>query len=243
MLKLEKLYDCAQKYLISKSPDWKDFAIDFEENFQSKMALYSPSINANEGRLYTTTSPQIMEQYFADKIYEFDAILADHPNPLEPTRRTEAMNDEEFYEYPAAKKFLLKNGVFYIMVVYAILADGSYLILFVWRNENEKDFSDIEKQRLALFMRYLSALIAPIKTTSLSKPDKEVNEFGKKYSLTQTEIEILSYLLNGESLREIANKGESSYSTVRWHVRNILNKCHVNSQKTLLSEFYTLIKR
>ena len=245
MIELEKLYDCAAEHLVGEMPDWEEFADSFEAIFDAKMALYSPPSGADgpvSNQLISTTSPELMAEYFEKKIYEFDAIIADHPNPLEPTRRTEAMSDEEFREYPAAKKFLLRQGVFFIMVVYAILPDGSYLMLFVWRNENKSDFSDIEKQRMALFMRYLATFVATTKPSGSLTPDSAVIDFGKKYSLTDAEVEILSSLLQGKSLRNIADESSRSYGTVRWHVHNILDKCQVKSQQHLLSEFYCLIK-
>lgn len=129
-----------------------------------------------------------------------------------------------------------------MMLSYVISPNGLPLVLFIWRSQEEGDYSEIEKQRLALFMRYLSSFIR-VKSEFLHKnSDDNIKEFGNKYSLTNTEIEILSNLLNGHSLREISKETSRSYRTVRWHVRNLLEKCQVKSQKNLLSEFYKLIK-
>jgi len=132
------------------------------------------------------------------------------------------------------------------MVVYAILPDGSSLVLYVWRGERDRDYSDIEKQRLALFMRYLARLVRTGNPAhahaSVHAPDKELLEFGTKYRLTEAEVSVLSGLLQGQSLKFIALDSDRSYGTVRWHVQNILEKCQVKSQKNLLGEFYRLIK-
>ncbi|VAW24699.1 hypothetical protein MNBD_ALPHA11-707, partial [hydrothermal vent metagenome] len=59
---------------------------------------------------------------------------------------------------------------------------------------------------------------------------------------TDTEIDILSALLQGQSLKIIAYETKRSYNTIRWHVQNILEKCQVKTQTNLLREFYRLIK-
>ena len=73
------------------------------------------------------------------------------------------------------------------------------------------------------------------------RENSQVDVFGTQHGLTKTEIEILSALLDGHSLRGIAENTKRTYGTTRWHVQNILSKCQVNNQKTLLREFYKLI--
>ena len=90
-------------------------------------------------------------------------------------------------------------------------------------------------------MRHLMSIIEANKSP-LKKPDGALERFGSRYHLTDTEIIILSALIQGHSLREIAVETGRGYGTVRWHVQNILDKCQVSSQKTLLSEFYSLIE-
>jgi len=155
-------------------------------------------------------------------------MFKDAGNPLEPFRRT--------------KVFLEPNNVFFLMIVHAILPDNSLLVLYVWRGEQENDYSDIEKQRLALFMRYLASLTRIGSPAAAHAPDRELVDFGTRYRLTEAEVGILSDLLQGQSLKFIARESGRSYGTVRWHVQNILEKCQVKTQKNLLSEFYSLIK-
>jgi len=248
MIELEKLYDCADRHLTKKVQDWDGFASDFETVFGSKMALYRPArrkdglyfLSMNE--LIATTNPQIMAEFFEKEIIKFGPMFEDDGNPLEPFRRTDILSDDQFKSFEVTKVFLQPNNVFFLMIVHAILPDGSLLVLYLWRGEQENDYSDIEKQRLALFMRYLASLVRVGKPALAHVPDKELVEFGTRYKLTGAEVGILSDLLQGQSLKFIAKESGRSYGTVRWHVQNILEKCQVKTQKNLLSEFYSLIK-
>ncbi len=248
MLNLEKLYDSAEKNLTKKKQNWLSFTDDFKKIFCSEMTLYCSTLD-NSGMsassyddVIATSNPKAIKQYFEDGFHEYSAILPDPKNPFEPAKRTDSLSDSEFIKIEVTQKFLLPNNFFYLMVIFSILPDGSSLVLFVTRGEGEVDFSDEEKQRLALFMRYLATLIKATGSINLQAPDVEIKNFGQKYNLTETEVEILSALLQGRSLKMIAEETNRSYGTVRWHVQNILEKCQVRTQKNLLSEFYSLIK-
>lgn len=71
-------------------------------------------------------------------------------------------------------------------------------------------------------------------TPSIAK--KVLNEFSKqvkqakKFDLTETEIEILKYLVDGSSFEILAKKLDRSIHTVRSHVRNIYSKLYVHSK-------------
>ena len=134
----------------------------------------------------------------------------------------------------------IRDRYFYQLIAPAILPDGSFLGLLVWRNENQADYTAADKQRIALFMRHLLAKVEFRKLVD-TRQNSQVDVFGTQHGLTKTEIEILSALLDGHSLRGIAENTKRTYGTTRWHVQNILSKCQVNNQKTLLREFYKLI--
>lgn len=69
------------------------------------------------------------------------------------------MKDEEFRKLAVAQDFAMPNGIFYLILVFAILPDKSSLIMIVTRDEAAKDFSDTDKQRIALFMRFLATFV------------------------------------------------------------------------------------
>lgn len=248
MFELGKLYDCANTRLSGRKQDWNGFAKDFGAIFHSKMVLYRLAHEANrldllsKDELVATTDQELMAQYFVEKIYEYDCFFPYPPSPFESLRRTDVMDDNEFRKNEIAVRFLLPNNMFFIMTVFVALPDGSFLVLFVWRNEQGEGFSSIEKQRLVLFMHYLAIFFEMPIPAFAHGLDAELKDFGKKYSLTGAEMHILSALLEGQSLKFIAEDSARSYGTVRWHMQNILGKCQVKSQKNLLREFYRLIK-
>ncbi len=248
MIELEKLYESAAQRLAAKQQDWDGFASDFASIFGAGMALYIPSyedvglnfLSADE--LIATTNPQMMQQYFEKHMHRFDYVFDAPTNPFEPVRSSDSWPDDEFAKIEVVEQFLLPNNVFYVMALYSILPNGSMLVLFVWRSQQQGDFSDIEKQRLALFMRYLAMFVKAPEPGLVQGPDEELRRFGEKYFLTGAEVSILSSLLQGQSPRAIARESNRSYDTVRWHVQNLLEKCQVKTQKNLLNEFYGLIR-
>lgn len=242
---LEKLYDCACRYL-EKDRDWLSFSVEFGLIFDCEFALYRTSdedavaVTAQDSVL-ATSNLDCMQDFFENRLYQMRPMQEGDLIPLEPHRRTDYFSDEQVRELGPFYTFMQKHGVFYLMIAPALMPDGSVLSLTVWRSEDEPNFDDVEKQRLALFMRYLLALVRDSELKMVNH-ESRLSDFGERYGLTSAEIEVLGALLAGHSLREIATKSGRSYGTVRWHVRNILSKCHVNSQKNLLHEFYALIE-
>lgn len=248
MIELEKLYEAAGNHLGKPLQDWEGFAADFEGIFNSTMVLFR-SGGETEGiymrspdELIAGTNPELFAEYFKVDVSKFSGILKDPTNPFEPARRTDNMGDDEFRSLDIVQGFGASNGIFYLMLVFAVLPDKSSLVMIVTRDETADDFSDMEKQRIALFMRYLATFIRRGEYGPVHAPDDELTAFGQRYALTKTETEILSELLQGQSLRAISENSGRTYRTVRWHVQNLLDKCQVKSQKNLLSEFYRLIK-
>ncbi len=248
MIELEKLYDCAGVHLAGETQNWVGFADNFAAIFNSEMTLFRPSYEGakldflSTEEIISTTNPQLMKQYFMDKVHQLDHVFAAPANPFEPARTSDSLSDDEFRKLDVVKDFLQPNNVFYVMAIFAVLPDGSMLVLYVWRSEQQSDFSEIEKQRIAIFMRYLATLVRTTAPNLASEPSQELHNFGKKYLLTDAEVGILSSLLEGKSLRSIASETNRTYGTIRWHVQNLLEKCQVNTQKNLLTEFYSLIK-
>jgi len=249
MIVLEKLYDSAGENLSGETQNWSMFANEFLRIFNAGLVLYRPSTLdgvlawRSMDQLVATTHPEHAEGYVKNRIFDSNQIPDDSLNPLEPNRRSDIIPDSQFRQTEIARNFFIPRGIFYMLAVSAILPDDTYLMMVVWRSEEHDNFSDIEKQRLALFMRYLATLIRTNKPEFKLRPDSAVEQFGEKFALTSSEVEVLTALLQGKTLKFIAEKTGRSYGTVRWHVQNILEKCQVKSQKNLLSEFYALIKK
>ena len=247
MIELERLYDCVEKSLLTSPPDWPRFAAGFAAIFKANMVLYRARFGS-DGNLMggldviATSHPDLMREYLDQKIYELHPIPETSLAPLEPLRRTDTMDDETFRNLGTLSDFLISNGMFYLMIVPAIMPDGSFVSLYVWRSAGEDDYTNLEKQRLTLLMRHLLAIVGSKQLTP-DEPDGDIVTFGSAYNLTPAEVDVLAALLQGRSLRAIAQESARTYGTVRWHVQNILEKCQVNTQKNLLTEFYRLVKR
>lgn len=246
MIELEKLYVCAEKHLATKPVPWEKFAVEFKAIFQSEFVLFRPELEADGQTirsfgLIVTTDPSDAAQTVVKKMYAECPVPETLLAPLEPSRRSDVMSDAEFRNFGKAVNLPEGHGLFFVMAAPALMPDGSPIILITWRDEDREDYSELEKQRISLFMRYLLKLVRPTEKEA-SAPGAGIEAFGAKHHLTPTEVEILSALLRGRSLKNISRETDRSYGTVRWHVQNILEKCQVQSQKRLMSEFYHLIE-
>jgi DNA-binding CsgD family transcriptional regulator len=243
---LEQLYHCVETHLAHGQPRWPGFCSQFRLLFRADVVLYRVKHDpdgrpSNDMEFIATSNVPVMSAYFERRIFEHHPISEADLAPLEPVRRSDLMTDDELLQHGALSEFLIKYDIFYQIVVPALMRDGTYLGLYLWRTRRESDFSDLEKQRLALLMRYLLAVVSDdYLVWGPARPD--VVAFGRKFDLTQAEIEILDALLEGLSPKQIARDTARSYGTVRWHIQKILEKCQVSSQRGLLSEFYRLVK-
>lgn len=242
---LEKLYDCADTHLKSETYNWDEFCKEFCDIFNSEMALYRLTFDENKAPqnfdVITVSVPELGREYKEKKLYAQHKVAESDMSPLEPVKRTDIITDDQLKQVDVLRDLNQRYGYFYQLIAPAILSDGSFLGLIAWRNETQPDFTSADKQRIALFMRHLLAKVQFRKLVNM-KENSQVEAFGTHHDLTKTEIEVLSALLDGHSLRSIAANTKRTYGTTRWHVQNILSKCHVNNQKTLLREFYNLIQ-
>jgi DNA-binding NarL/FixJ family response regulator len=63
-----------------------------------------------------------------------------------------------------------------------------------------------------------------------------VRSRSQQYALTQREIEILSLLVKGYSIKVIAAELKIAFDTVRTHLKNIYQKLHVNCGKEAIAK-------
>lgn len=246
MLQLEQLYNCARDHLEQGAPNWDTFARTFKEIFSADLLFYrvqNDELGWQESslKIITTTHPTVVDMYIENGFHRRPRMKESDLPSLEPTRRTDEVSDDEFRKLGDFYEFFAGNGLFYLMLVPARLEDNTDLNLMVWRDEQSGDFDEQEKMRLGLFMRYLMKTVDTSKLVH-GETGSELQQFAKTFGLTGKEAEVLSYLPEGYSLRGIAKETGRTYSTIRWHVENLFQKCHVKSQKNLLRQFYALIK-
>jgi DNA-binding CsgD family transcriptional regulator len=81
----------------------------------------------------------------------------------------------------------------------------------------------------------------PLATAAVFVSDPEADAIGdaarlaRLFGLTDTEGRIASRLANGDTIGDIADALEIRRNTVRWHVKHILQKTHVETQAQLVS--------
>lgn len=183
----------------------------------------------------------IWREYLARKLYNYNNIPESILPTLEPVRRTDHTPDDLFAEQLGKPgEFFLEKDIFYLLMIHNQLSQYSYLVLMLWRGRSAKDFTDQEKQRFALLVRYILALSTGLAQTSID-PSHAFRRFATQYGLTPTETEILAALIQGHSPRAIAGASGRSYGTVRWHVQNILEKSQAGTRQQLMREFYKLM--
>jgi DNA-binding CsgD family transcriptional regulator len=71
--------------------------------------------------------------------------------------------------------------------------------------------------------------------------EEQVYEFGRIFALTKTQCEILRDLCAGTGPEEISSKREISLSTVRTHIRNLLQRTKSKDTKSLVCDVRSIL--
>ena len=243
---LNDLYIAAENHLRRAAPDWRGFMEAFRAMFGAEAALYttrySPGGDIEAFSMVASSAEEVTDAYVEKQVYRHLRVPENTLAPLEPALRSDYLSDAAFEQPGPVSDFMIPAGMYHLIAVPAILTDHSVTTLTAWRDRQAANFTALEKQRLALFMRHLVALVGQ-DGLALEKTRLDIAAFGRKWGLTRAETDLLAALLQGLSLREVAEQTGRSYGTVRWHMQNVLSKCQVGNQKDLLREFYALIKR
>ncbi|MBR1885924.1 MAG: helix-turn-helix transcriptional regulator [Schwartzia sp.] len=85
----------------------------------------------------------------------------------------------------------------------------------------------------------LRAMTEPQKTPP-ELPEVFFEDYCRHYHLTRREKEVLSDLLNGKSVTEIAEETFVTERTVRFHIANLLTKTGAKNQRALTARFYQM---
>ncbi len=129
-----------------------------------------------------------------------------------------------------------------------VLAPSTDIIMITVYNDAEKIFNSLCAGAIGYLLK--TTPFEEIKQTILSTKEggsvmspsiaRKVMEFfqpkAKEFVLTQRENEIVTGLVDGLSYKMIAAKLAISIDTVRFHLRNIYKKLHVNSKSEVISK-------
>jgi DNA-binding NarL/FixJ family response regulator len=78
--------------------------------------------------------------------------------------------------------------------------------------------------------------IEPTKLSCLLSSPAMQQDMQIQYDLTQREREVLRYLIEGNSMKDVSQKIFVSYSTVNFHIKNLHKKLHVKSRGHLIAK-------
>lgn len=144
------------------------------------------------------------------------------------------------------------NGIDSCKVIKSISPSIRILMLTIF-DDDEKVFSAIQNgaegyvlkdttpDRLIEFLNDIykgGSAMSPFIASKVLKALSEKSMPTQDYGLTEREIEILKWLTNGLSKKQIAGEMNVSFHTIDTHLKNIYSKLHVHSQIELLSKVF-----
>ena len=131
--------------------------------------------------------------------------------------------------------FLLPNNMHYLLGLQ--LFDRNALIgtFSLHRNKHQRDFDDTEKQLLRLLSHHIQENLLRVKASETNFMNVPVTDrIRVSCGLTPREAEILQFLANGDSNKQIADHLFISTETVKTHLRSLFKKTKVSSRAELL---------
>lgn len=124
----------------------------------------------------------------------------------------------------------------------SIAVDGKFLgVITLYRNEEMPDFNDEEVFLMELLIPHLEARMSNeysnIVHKSSTQLEVDMETIRARYSLTDRECEILSFLVAGRAIDDICQICNISNNTMRKHTMNIYRKLDIHSRPELAKLF------
>lgn len=135
--------------------------------------------------------------------------------------------------------FLKKENLYYELSI--PLMHKSKLVggIGIFREKSDKPFSNKDKEIFTILSRHLS--LSYYNWLNLNNKLK-YNCLKEKYGLTKTEQNIIKLVECGMTNREIANKKNISFHTVKAHVEHIFTKMQVHSRTEMIYQLSKIKK-
>lgn len=197
--------------------------------------------NIDENTSYFIGFDEDGKDKYLKKYYDKDYIkyLYDFNSYTVTYRDTDILDNSvrentEFY-----KNFLLPKDIIYGCGIMIVRNGRITAFLNLFRDKKAGDFSDKDVYILNILKKHIENMIYNV--TQFSRANVSVNrsldDFAKKYGLTEREKNVCAMLNKGMSNQEIADKLYISVSTVKKHIYNLFNKTDVSSRGMLVSLF------
>ena len=144
----------------------------------------------------------------------------------------EAIRTEEYYT-TMYEPFNIKD-----VLTVSFAQDGAFLgVMSLFRDYSFPDFSEEETFMVSLLLQHFEKRISEhIRENTEEKTIKhhiDVHNLPEGIVLTNRELEIMQYLLEGDSVEEICSKCSISNNTMRKHTMNIYKKLDIHSRNEL----------
>lgn len=132
--------------------------------------------------------------------------------------------------------WLEPQGIHFSMGSQVIFNGVLYGSVNLWRSEDHGDFSDEDVQIMTILNKHLDLRLYSQFPNGIRKnSDNEYSEtLSHLYHLTPRELEIISKIYNGHSIKEIGEILYISENTVKKHTHNIFLKMKVDSRTQLI---------
>jgi len=150
-------------------------------------------------------------------------------------RVSDAIGQRELMNTELFNDFLLRDGLYWGVDVYAWAGDQNIGDLRIWRGRHSENFSDHELQ--------LVELVRPAFTTALMRARAEARRvheakatsgpFAALAHLTTRERQVVSHVCSGMSDKDIARELGISFATVRTHLDRAFQKLGVDNRVKL----------
>jgi DNA-binding CsgD family transcriptional regulator len=193
---------------------------DAERCFQNRVAL-----NMSDKNLAT------YESYFQYR----DPITPLMQRRHEPTRVIQVMPQHDLVRTEFFNDFLMKDGLYWGVNVYAWDRDQNIGDMRIWRNKRRDDFDDTAMTLLRLiqpaFTTALKRSRSPATTGSIVLSTSQPSLTA---CLSERERQILDLIALGWPDKEIARRLGIGFTTVRTHVTHIFRKLGVDNRVQLV---------
>lgn len=197
--------------------------------------------NIINGKSYFNEFEKDAQESYINKYFDEDYIKYLYEFATETTvyrdsdlLEYEIRSNTEFY-----KNFLEPENVIYGCGIMTIHNNRITAFFNLFRDQKSGDFSAKDLYILNILKKHLENMVHKISVLNRDEilAEKNLNEFSKKFGLTDREQEVLVLVNNGKSNQEISDELVVSLSTVKKHIYNLFCKTGVSNRRQLILLF------
>ena len=232
LLKLRQDFLADIKNLISYDRGFFDLGYK-----KDKTAVFFDPVSVNMDEEYLTSYYE--EYQYVDTMYWFFS-----QNQSEIYRESDYVSEAMESASTFYSDWLEPQNIHYSTGLNIMFNGMLYGSLNLWRSEEHGDFSDEEVQILTIINRHLALRMHSQFPNGIRQNSD--NEYSRTlaniYHLTPREIEIITQIYKGLSIKDIGEALYISENTVKKHSNNIFKKMNVESRSQLIKIIHDHLK-